>query len=79
MRLQPTVGSDTVSPLDPEDSLGLSACQGILQEHCGQIFRQRREDGALLLRVELPAVEPAPAPKTKEPTVPVLWQSQPSA
>jgi two-component system, NtrC family, sensor kinase len=79
MPLQPTVGSDSVSPHDPEDSLGLSACQGILQEHHGHILRQRREDGALLLRVELPAIEPAPAPKTKEPTVPVLWQSQPSA
>ena len=79
MPLQPTVGSDTVSTLDPEDSLGLSACQGILQEHCGKILRQRREDGALLLSVELPAIEPTPAAKTKEPTVPVLWQSQPSA
>ena len=79
MPLRPAAGSDAASPLDPEDSLGLSACQGILQEHCGQILRQRREDGALLLRVELPAIEPAPAPNAKEPTVPVLWQSQPSA
>ena len=79
MALRPAVGSDTASPLDPEDSLGLSACQGILQEHRGQILHQRREDGALLLRVELPAIEPAPAPNAKEPTVPVLWQSQPSA
>src|SRR4051812_27442240 len=31
------------SPVDPEDSLGLSACQGILSEHCGRVFRERRE------------------------------------
>jgi len=73
------VGSDAASPLDPEDSLGLSACQGILQEHRGQVLRERREDGSLLLRVDLPATEPTPAAKTKDPTVPVLWQSQPSA
>jgi len=77
--LRPALGSDAASPLDPEDSLGLSACQGILQEHRGQVLRERREDGSLLLRVELPATEPALAAKTKEPTVPVLWQSQPSA
>ena len=75
---QPAFGSNAASSLDPEDSLGLSACQGILQEHRGQVLRERREDGSLLLRVELPATEPAPA-KTKEPTVPVLWQSQPFA
>ena len=37
------------SPLDPEDALGMSACQGILQEHRGRVFRERREDGSLLL------------------------------
>jgi len=77
--LRPPVGSDAASPFDPEDSLGLSACQGILQEHHGQVLLERREDGSLLLHVELPATEPAPASKTKEPTVPVLWQSQPFA
>ena len=66
------------SPLDPEDSLGLSACQGILQEHGGRIVRERREDGSLLLCMELPAIGLAPA-NMKQPTVPVLWQSQPSA
>jgi len=78
MSLPRAIGSDEASPLDPEDSLGLSACQGILQEHRGALVRERREDGSLLLRVELPATEPAPA-KTKNPTVPVLWQSQPFA
>ena len=68
--------SISTAPVDPEDSFGLAACQGILQEHRGQISCRRREDGAVLLRVELPATEAAPA---KEATVPVLWQSQPSA
>jgi two-component system NtrC family sensor kinase len=52
------------SPLDPEDGLGLSACQGILQDHRGRISREHREDGVLFLRVELPATDPAP-PKPK--------------
>jgi len=69
----------TGSPLaDSEASLALSACQGILQEHRGQICCESRADGSLQLRVELPAADSAPA-KTKEATVPVLWQSRPFA
>jgi signal transduction histidine kinase len=78
MSSTPAVGTQQSSPVDPEDGLGLSTCQGILQEHCGQLSRERREDGAILLRVELPVTESAPA-KAKESTVPVLWQSQPYA
>jgi len=63
-------------PSDPEDSLGLAACQGILHEHNGLISRERREDGALILSVELPAARTEPA-VTKESMVPELWQSQP--
>jgi signal transduction histidine kinase len=75
----PSSQSDRIStPLDPEDGLGLSACQGILQDHCGRISREHREDGALFLRVELPASDSAPS-KPKESTVPVLWQSRPYA
>ena len=71
---------EEVFPSDIDDTLGLSACQGILQEHGGSLSHQRREDGALLFRVELPATDAAPAKaKTKESTVPVLWQSQPYA
>jgi len=66
------------SSLDPEDGLALSACQGILQEHRGYITFEPREDGAVMLRVELPATQSAPG-KAKESTVPVLWQSQPFA
>ena len=65
-------------PVDLEDGLGLSACQGILQEHHGQISQERRENGTLLLRMELPVTESAPV-KPKDSTVPVMWQSQPYA
>jgi len=77
----PCEGAPAVTAVDPQDGLGLSACQGILQEHRGQITRERRADGSMLLRVEMPAVEavPAKAKDPKEPTVPVLWQSQPFA
>jgi C4-dicarboxylate-specific signal transduction histidine kinase len=74
--LAETEQQSVCSPLDPEDALGLTACQGILREHQGRVFRERREDGSLLLCMELPAAAPAPA---KQPTVPVMWQSQPSA
>ncbi len=70
--------NNSTAAVDPEDSFGLAACQGILQEHRGQISCWRREDGAVLLRVELPANQAAPA-SAKEATVPVLWQSQPSS
>lgn len=72
---EPLAGITTV---DAEDGLGLSACQGILQEHRGHISRENRADGSTLLRVEIPVTESAPA-KPKESTVPVLWQSQPYA
>jgi two-component system NtrC family sensor kinase len=66
------------SPLEPEDAMGLTACQGIVQEHHGRVFRERRESGSITLCMELPAAVLAPAP-TKQPTAPVMWQSQPSA
>lgn len=73
----PTTVTHASSPVDPEDGLGLTACQGILREHRGNVLRERRPDGALVLRVELPATETAAvASKT---TVPVLWQSRPYA
>lgn len=78
--LSPTGTEQTTvcSPLDPEDSLGLSACQGILQAHQGRVYRDRREDGSLLLCMELP-VAAATLAQAKQPTAPVMWQSQPSA
>jgi signal transduction histidine kinase len=70
--------SEKGASIDPEDGLALSACQGILQEHRGYLTFEPRDDGAVMLRVELPVTESAPA-KAKESTVPVLWQSQPFA
>ena len=61
-----------------EDGLALSACQGILQEHGGLLSCEYNEVGAVLLQVELPAAELAPG-KSKDATVPVLWQSRPYA
>jgi signal transduction histidine kinase len=66
------------APVNPESGLALSACQGILQDHRGQILHELRADGSLLLRVELPASETSPA-RSKDSTVPVLWQSRPYA
>lgn len=74
----PLPATSATAMTDAESGLPLSACQGILQEHRGQILRERREDGAVALRVELPATYSAP-PRPKEATVPVLWQSRPYA
>jgi signal transduction histidine kinase len=63
--------------VDTEDSVALSACQGIVQEHRGRIVYDHREDGAIRLRVELPAAEVVPA--RTDSSVPVLWQSRPYA
>ena len=76
MPLHQTSGNEGTAGGD--DSLGLSACQGILQEHRGRVLREAGQDGSLYLRVELPATE-AVAPKPKESTAPVLWQSRPFA
>jgi hypothetical protein len=74
-----TLSADgAAAPVDLADGLGLSACQGILHEHHGQISQERRENGAILLRVELPITQSAPV-KPKDSTVPVMWQSQPYA
>jgi two-component system, NtrC family, sensor kinase len=63
---------------DAENGLALSACQGILQEHRGQILCQPGPDGAVVFQVELPATDFVPA-HSKDATVPGLWQSQPYA
>lgn len=60
----------------PEDCLGLSACQGILQEHRGIVTRERAEKGILTFCMELPAI-PAPDSREKTATPQVQWQSQP--
>jgi signal transduction histidine kinase len=70
--------SEKISQAEIADTLGLSACQGILQEHHGTVARERRRDGALLLRVELPVIQPTPSGVTA-PISPVLRQSRPFA
>jgi signal transduction histidine kinase len=70
--------AQNVFPADIADTLGLSACEGIVQEHGGTVAKERCQDGSLLLRVELPAVEAAPA-KPKPLTMTGLWQSPPFA
>ena len=62
---------------DAEDALALSACQGILQEHHGQILRES-SDGAMQLRVELPAIDPITSTAAQS-RAPALWPSQPFA
>jgi signal transduction histidine kinase len=61
----------------PEDSLGMSACQAILQEHRGRLSHDF-EKGTLRLCVELPAANSF-AMIAKETTVSMLLQSQPYA
>jgi signal transduction histidine kinase len=66
------------APKKEDCGLGLAACEGILREHQGQISQLLREDGSLLLCVELPAAQTTPA-KAKAAMIPVLWQSRPYA
>jgi signal transduction histidine kinase len=70
--------TDTDSSAVASDSVALSACQGIVQEHRGRIVYDHRDDGAIRLRVELPANE-AIARTPTDATAPGLWQSRPFA
>jgi signal transduction histidine kinase len=78
LAIESVANSASSSLVDAEEGLGLSACQGILQEHRGQISCQRCGDAVLLFRIELPATDSVPV-KTPGVTVPGLWQSQPFA
>ncbi len=64
---------------NPENTLGLSACQGILHEHRGMIIFERHADGSMLLRVELPMAADFVGAQSKTAKAPALWQSQPYA
>jgi hypothetical protein len=78
---QPSTASKRTEPSDgaqPRAGFGLSACQGIVQEHRGQLIREVNAQGDWLVRIELPAASVAPG-KTQPATVPVMWQSQPFA
>ncbi|MGA7401130.1 MAG: histidine kinase dimerization/phospho-acceptor domain-containing protein [Candidatus Sulfotelmatobacter sp.] len=58
--------------------MGLSACQGILQQHRGKISWQHGQETGLLIRVELPVIPPRPE-RSPAAGVPVMWQPQPFA
>ena len=64
--------------LAPDDHLGLSACQPIVQEHEGRILCQSLERGGAVVRVELPVGASATG-KVSKSGVPALHQSLPYA
>jgi signal transduction histidine kinase len=71
--------SGLLASFDSENGLALSACQGIVQEHRGAVSYEMHDDGAIRLRMELPATEiAAGAAKPDQATVPVMWQPRPS-
>jgi signal transduction histidine kinase len=75
-------GSPTENPAEEEDQtlsgLGLTACQGILQQHHGRILWEQGGNAGTTIRVEIPVIPQAPEQST-ESGVPVMWQPQPSA
>jgi signal transduction histidine kinase len=63
----------------PFSGLGLSACQGILEQHRGRIQWQQTQSTSVAIRIEIPITPPA-AQKTLEGSIPAgMWQSQPFA
>jgi hypothetical protein len=61
-----------------ENGQGLSACQGILQEHGGRIVGHRTPDGSFSFQVELPALLPDTAPG-RDSTQAAPWEVRPFA
>jgi len=66
------------SAIPPMCSLGLTACQGILQQHKGKICWVLRRDRGIEIRIEIPVIA-AGLEKSSPAAVPVMWQAQPSA
>ena len=58
--------------------LGLSACQGILQQHHGRILWRQDRNVGTTIRVEIPVIPLRPE-KGSDPGVPVMWRPQPFA
>jgi signal transduction histidine kinase len=59
-------------------NLGLSACQGILQQHHGRIVCQQDCNSGAAIRLELPVIPRAQGKSIRD-GVPVMWQPQPFA
>ena len=76
----PTLGSEDfdLGSAQPFSVLGLSACQGILQQHRGRISWQPDANSGISICVELPVMVPA-SEKSPAVAAPAKWQSQPSA
>jgi signal transduction histidine kinase len=71
------VAPDLDSP-ETLSGLGLSACQGILQQHQGRILWRQDRNLGTTIRVEIPVIPPAlEKNQSKESGVPVMWQPQP--
>jgi signal transduction histidine kinase len=68
----------TLATPETLSGLGLSACQGILQQHHGRILWQQDSITGTTIRVELPIMLPEPE-KSTEAGVPAMWQPQPFA
>jgi signal transduction histidine kinase len=71
--------SKALIPMDAPQAfsgLGLSACQGILQQHHGKLSCRQDPAVGISIRVELPLIVPAQE-KSSESGVPVMWQPQP--
>lgn len=68
---------DLASP-ETLSGLGLSACQGILQQHRGRILWQQDPNVGTTIRVEIPIISQEPD-KSAGAGVPAMWRPQPFA
>jgi signal transduction histidine kinase len=77
-----TLGNAAPDLDSPEtlSGLGLSACQGILQQHNGRILWRQDQNVGTTIRVEIPVIPPQlEKEKGSDPGVPVMWRPQPFA
>jgi signal transduction histidine kinase len=74
------LGNDAPDLASPEtlSSLGLSACQVILQQHNGRILWSQDRNIGTTIRVEIPVISREPE-KSSAAGIPVMWQPQPFA
>jgi len=69
---------ETAQPGKNLSGLGLSACQGILRQHHGELIWRQEQGGGIKIRIEVPVI-PLPPEKSPGAGVPVMWEPQPSA